>query len=75
MRYIFLAFPYVFFSVKKGFFSKNIFQYKTFFPYKNIFCANNVYSVENECFFKKKKIFFQLSFVTSEQPYRRAIQK
>ena len=64
MRYIlyFFTFPFMFFSVKKVFFSKKIFQYKTFFSYKNIFSANNVYFCKKHiCFFKKKKkIFFNL---------------
>ena len=61
MRYIlyFFTFPFMFFSVKKVFFSKKIFQYKTFFSYKNIFSANNVYFCKKHiCFFKKKKKFF-----------------
>ena len=32
MRYIFFTFSFIFFSVKKVFFSKIIFQYKNFFP-------------------------------------------
>ena len=62
MRYIlyFFTFPFIFFSVKKVFFSKKIFQYKTFFSYKNIFSANNVYFVKNTCFFRKKYFFFNL---------------
>ena len=72
MRYIlyFFTFPFMFFSVKKVFFSKKIFQYKTFFSYKNIFSANNVYFCKKHiCFFKKKKkIFSQLSFASNEQP-------
>ena len=59
MRHIFFIFSYIFFSVKKVFFSKIIFQYKTFFPYKNIFSANNIYFVKNiNIFSKKKKNFF-----------------
>ena len=30
--YIFFTFSFIFFSVKKVFFSKNIFEYKTFCP-------------------------------------------
>ena len=37
MRYIFFTFSFVFFSVKKVFFSKQIFKYKTFFHIKAFF--------------------------------------
>ena len=68
MKYIFFTFSFKFFSVKKVFFSKKIFQYKTFFLHKNLFYANNVYFVKNPNTFSKKKILFQLSFATNEQP-------
>ena len=35
---------------------------------KTFFSANNVYFVKNTNIFSKKKIFFQLSFATNEQP-------
>ena len=63
---MFFTFSFIFFSVKKVFFSKKIFNIKLFFPYKNIFSAN-VYFVKN--IFFQKKFFFQLSFATNEQPY------
>ena len=62
MRCILFTFSFIFFSIKKVFFSKKHFHCKTFFP------ANNVYFVKNTFFFKKK-IMFQLSFATNEQPY------
>ena len=63
--YIFLIF------CKKSFFSKQKKnQYIFFFHIKWSFSANNVYFAKNtNIFSKKKKIFFQLSFATNEQPY------
>ena len=46
MRYIFFTFSFIFFSVKKVFFSKKIFHYKTFFHIKTFFSANYVYFVK-----------------------------
>ena len=66
MRYIIFTFSFIFFSVKKIFFSENIFQYKTFFPYKNIFSANNVYFVKNTNIFKKKFFFFFFNVVLQQ---------
>ena len=60
MRYIFFTFSFIFFSVKKVFFSKKHFHYKTFFPYKNIFFANNVYFVIKYKYFFKTIFFFNL---------------
>ena len=52
-----LTFSFIFFSVKKVFFSKKNFQCKTFFfPYKNILSANFVKNI----FFQKKIFFFNL---------------
>ena len=68
MRYIFFTFSFIFFSVKKVFFSKKIFNIKLFFHIKTFFSANNVYFVKNTNIFSKKKFFFQLSFATNEQP-------
>ena len=68
MRHIFFTFSYIFFSIKRVFFSKKNFQCKTFFPYKNFFSANNVYFVKNTNILKKN-FFLQLSFATNEQPY------
>ena len=51
MRYIFFTFSFIFFSVKKVFFSKNIFHYKTFFPYKKVLCT---FGKKQNYFFKKK---------------------
>ena len=61
MRYLFLHFH--FFQLKKNF---NI---NLFFHIKTIFSANVVYFVKNKYFLKKKKMFFQLSLATNEQPY------
>ena len=64
-----MIYIYFFIFCKKAFFSKQKKnQYKFFFPYKIIFSANNVYFVKNANIFSKKKIFFQLSFATNEQP-------
>ena len=59
--YIF-TFWFIFFSVKKVFFSKKKIQYKTFFPYTNIFSANNVYFVKYIYFFKKKFFLIEIIF-------------
>ena len=68
--YIF-TFSYIFFSVKKVFFSKKIFNIKLFSSCKTIFSANNIYFAKNIYFFKKI-IFFQFSFATNEQPYSKS---
>ena len=52
MRDICFTFLFIFFSVKKLFFS-----IKTFFPYKIFFSANNVYFVKNRYFFKNNFFF------------------
>ena len=36
---------------------------------RTFFSANNVYFIKNTNIFSKKKVFFQLSFATNEQPY------
>ena len=58
MRYIFFTFSFIFFSVKKVFFSKKIFNIKLFFHIKTFFSANNVYFVKNTNIFSKKKFCF-----------------
>ena len=69
MRYIFFTFSFIFFSVKKVFFSKKIFNIKLFFHIKTFFSANNVYFVKiTNMFSKNIYIFFQLSSATNEQP-------
>ena len=68
MRYILFTFSYIFFHVKKVFFSKNSFQYKTFFPNKNIFFSKKCIFCRKTKNLSKKKFFFQLSFATNEQP-------
>ena len=60
MRYIFFTFSFIFFSVKKVFFSKKIFNIKLFFHIKTFFSANNVYFVKNTNIFSKKNFFFNL---------------
>ena len=68
MRYIFFKFSFIFFSVKKVFFSKRFFNVKLFFHIKKVFSVNNVYFSKNTNIFLKQ-FFFQLSFATNEQPY------
>ena len=70
MRYAFFTFSYIFFSVKKKFFSvKQFSNIKLFLDTETFFSANNGYFVENTNIFSKKKFFFQLSFATNKQTY------
>ena len=56
-------FTFSFFSVKKKL------QYKSFFPYKNNFFCKCCIFCKKQIFSQKKKMFFQLSLATNEQPY------
>ena len=59
MRYIFLTFSLIFFSIKNFFF-----HIKTFFS------ADILYFVKKHKHFFKKEFFFQLSFATNEQAFK-----
>ena len=73
MRYKFFTFSFIFFSVKRGFFSKIYFHIKLFFLIKIFFSANNVYFLKNTNSFSKAIcLFFQISFATNEQPLKTA---
>ena len=55
MIYIFFTFSFIFFSLEKVFFSKNLFVIKLFFLIKTFFSAINVYFVKNTNSFARNK--------------------